>query len=169
MVEGRWTLHGRPKNEIRSARENEAAATQGQPPPLTPEKPSRLEDGSGSLSDLRRPCSHGSSPELSDQMTRVTSDLVLSTSDRNGFVSMACTIGRQFGQVEENPVNPARWGGSRDWGTVWSRRDGVDPETEAMREEICPVWTRRDGVDPETEAMREEICPVWIVASGPEI
>ena len=61
----------------------------------------------------------------------------------------------------------SRWGGSRDWGTVWSRRDGVDPE--AMREEICPVWTRRDGVDPETEAMREEICPVWIVASGPEI
>ena len=60
-------------------------------------------------------------------MTRVTSDLVLSTSDRNGFVSMACTIGRQFGQVEENPVNP----------------DGVDPETEAQFEVVAMGWIQR--------------------------
>ena len=67
------------RDETRSARENEAAATQGQPPPLTPEKPSRLEDDSGSPSDFSRPCSHGSSLELTGQMSYVTE-----------FTRMAC-------------------------------------------------------------------------------
>ena len=40
---------------------------------------------------------------------------------------MACTIGRQFGQVEENPVNP----------------DGVDPETEAQFEIVAMGWIQR--------------------------
>ena len=58
--------------------------------------------------------------------------LVLSSGDRHVF-SLACTIGRQFGQVEESPVNA---------------NGVVDPETEPMRIEIYPILisgSRCDG------------------------